>query len=503
MYYTTYFFLILIFLSINLSLNKKQTLILPYKIIQPFIYEKSTKEEIFLSLERNHFYTLFEIGNPPKKIPILYTFNNSCISFCSKLNFLCEIQPSYNPSKSESYKLFEQNKAKEDLYFNIDYQKIIKKFMFIDPSKKKKNINYYGYIGLQNFYKDYSKGSVGKTNFLYQLKELGLIDYMSFNINQTSKDGGFINFNLEPNEYAPNLYSELNNNKFKIDVKGIDSPLINKASGELLWSLDIDYVYYKNYEHKRVSLEVVTFDLKEQQYAALLNPAYGIILGPYSFKQSIEKDFFDEFIKTDNCFISKANKIFFYSCKSNSRNKLEEKFPPINFHLKESNYTFVLNFDDLFVEVNGILFFMIGYDNSVYLQDKFSQISEWVLGKPFCDKYQFSFDVEKNKISFYVNKNGYTSKKNITRAPIFNDKFIRKMLNTHLYMKEILPTKNLALIAMSMFIIFVSFFCILYSLRKNSAIHNIKGKSEADIKINNKKNYIELKESIEPKSTNQ
>ena len=454
MNHNNYFFLIFILLSIKLSTNKKQSLILPYKIYQPFIYEKSTTEEILLSIERNYFYSIFEIGNPPKKIPIFYNFNNSYLSFRSDLDFLCSLESSYNPSKSKSYKLLKNYLAKEDISFNIEKETIIKNFEFIEANKKKKNTEYYGYIGLQNFFKEYKKGDIEKPNFLYQLKELGIINYISFSINVTSKDSGFINFNIEPNEYAPNYYSQLNNNKLIVDVKGVESPFINKISGEFLWSLDIEYVYYKNNENKKIYLEVERFDLKEQQYAALLNPAYGLILGPYSFRQSIEKDYFNEFIKNGDCSISQANKIFFYSCKGKSRSRLEEKFPSIHFYHKEFNYTFVLNFDDLFVEINGILFFLICYDNSVYLQDKFSQISDWVFGKPFFDKYQFSFDVEKKRISFYVNKNGYNLKKNITRVANFSAAFRNKVLNKNLYMKELLPTKNLTIISFSMFIIF-------------------------------------------------
>ena len=482
----------LIFISINICLNIKHSIVLPYNIFTPPVDDKSTKEEIFLSLERNYIYSLLEIGNPPKKIPILFNFNDSFLSFRSDLNFLSILESSYTPSGSESFQDLENGKAKEELYFDKGIDKFIKNFTFLYQNLNKKSLNYYGCIGLQNFYLENNRKNILNPNFLYQLKKLELIDYISFSINQTSDTKGFINFNLEPNEYAPNLYSI--KNKYITFVKGVESNIINKAVGKYLWNLDISLVYYRNHLKKQITINVDHYEMNEDQYSAILNPAYGLIKGPYSFRNLIKTDFFDEFMKNNVCTISKVNKLYFYSCNANYKEKLKQRFPAIYFYLLELNYRFVLDFDDLFYEKNGLLFFLICYDSGVFGDDKFSQISEWVLGKPFFKKYQFSFDVEKKIISFYENKKGYPHEQEKNTKDDINKKNIIKQLekNKYLYVNRLLPIKNLIFISLSLFVIFVAFFCIFYNLR----VSHIKFEKEK--KMDEKgKNYVELKENLD------
>jgi len=143
---------------------------------------------------------------------------------------------------------------------------------------------------------------------------------------------------------------------------------------------------------------------------------------------------------------------------------------------------------------------LICYDRIFFGDDKFAQISEWVLGKPFFNKYQFSFDVERKKINFYLNKNGYP-KRNIIKA---KDEYLNKTINfsrinelnknRNLYVNKLLPLKNLCFIALSMFIIFISFFCIAYNIRVNHK--NIVEKKRKGILDENKGN-VELKESLD------
>ena len=482
------FFLVFLFIiSIKISLNKKQSLVLPYKVYHPLLDAQPTKDEIFLSLQRNYFYTLFEIGNPATKIPMFYTFNDSYISFYSDSNFSSIFEESsYIPSKSESFKNLGKNIVQENLLFNINNAKFNKPFKFINSESNKKDLNYYSFIGLQNFYNDYIKKKVVKPNFLYQLKTLGLIDYISFSINQTSENEGFININLEPNEYAPQLYS--GKKKYTAPIRTLESKIINSMSGELLWSLEIGIVYYK-IQKKTITICIDHYELNEDQYSVLLNPAYGYIRGPFDYKNLIKKDFFDEFMKNNICFQSKNNRIHYYSCDANYKEQLKEKFPTLILYYPVTNhsytYHFELNFEDLFYEHNGFLYFLVVYDSTIFGSDKFAQISEWVLGKPFLDKYQFSFDVEKKQVSFYENKNGYP-KKDIKKIKIKKSTY--KKAKQQLILSE-LPTNNLIFISLALFILFISFFCISYKIRANHQ------KLVEEAKMN--KNDVELKESLD------
>ena len=477
----SFFLAFLLIISIKISLNKKQSLVLPYKIYYPPLDTKSTKDEIFLSFQRNYFYTLFEIGNPTKKIPMFYTFNNSEISFYSDSKFLSILEESsYIPSNSESFKNLENKIVQEELLFNINNENYTKPFRFINSDSNEKDLNYYSFIGLQNFYNENLKKKVLKPNFLYQLKKLGLINYISFSINHTSEDEGFININLEPNEYAPQLYS--NKNKYIAQIRTLESRIINSMSGALLWSLEISLAYYKNKQRKKVIFNIDHYELNEDQYAVLVNPAYGYIRAPFDYKNSIKKDFFDEFIKNNICSISIVNKIHYYTCNAKYKEQLKAKFPTLYFYypVKKYNFTydFELNFEDLFYEHKGILYFLVIYDSTIFGNDKFAQISEWVLGKPFLDKYQFSFDVEKKQISFYENKNGY-GKKNIKKIKIEYLNINNKNLNQRLNVSELL-TNRVIFISIALFIFLIIFFCISYKIRAKNLKFVEEGKMNKD-----------------------
>ena len=173
------------------------------------------------------------MGNPAKKIPIFYTFENSSLSLNSELNF--NLESSNNPSNSKSFKHLDNNKVQEDLLLDIDNEITVKNFTFLFSGELNKNC--YGFIGLQNFFREFISKSNEKPIFLNQLKELGIINYLSFSINQTSNDAGFINFNLEPDGFAPELYSD--QNKHIMFVNGVESKDINSALGEYLWNMEI------------------------------------------------------------------------------------------------------------------------------------------------------------------------------------------------------------------------------------------------------------------------
>ena len=263
-------------------------------------------------------------------------------------------------------------------------------------------------------------------------------------------------------------------------------------------------IYYEK-GRKTITINIDHYELKEDLYSALLNPAYGFIGGPFSYKNLIRRDYFAEFMKNNTCFQSEVNFKHFYTCNANYRDELKEKFPPLYFYYPIDNYsytyTFVLDFEDLFYENNGILYFLVVYDNTGFGSDKFAHISEWILGKPFFDKYQLSFDVEKKTVSFYENKNGYEKKiikkssvknRNITSNNKTNDVNLNGKNNLHL--SELILIKNMAFISLSLFIIFLSFFCI-YKLWANHQKYVEESKNE-------EKNSIELKEYLDEDKNN-
>lgn len=173
----------------------------------------------------------------------------------------------------------------------------------------------------------------------------------------------------------------------------------------------------------------------------------------------------------------------FYSCKANNKNEIKEKFPTLYFHHQEFNYKFELNFNDLFYIKNDIMYFLIYFEQSPKNDDKYSQASEWILGKPFLQKYQFSFDVENKNIFFYDNIKEQSEKNGHLKT------------NNAKYIEQLMPSKKLVIISLSLFIIFVFLFCASFYIQKTFRKDNVKRSGSKD------KKYKELEES--PDSFNQ
>ena len=75
-----------------------------------------------------------------------------------------------------------------------------------------------------------------------------------------------------------------------------------------------------------------------------------------------------------------------------------ENFKLIFFHSKQLNYTFELNYNDLFLYRNEFYYFLIYF--KVNLGD-----TRWFLGQIFLKKYLIVFDQEKAFLGYYYNNN--------------------------------------------------------------------------------------------------
>ena len=423
-----------------------------FNIYHPKDESNLTKEQIFESIEKNYIYSYFEIGNHRKKIPLFLTFNNSCLSIDTDLIISPLLESNYITSNSKSFIKLENNMIQEECEIN---GKIINNFTFLYQKNDEKD-NLYGYIGLQNFYDKYKLNDFEKPNFLYQLKKSGLIDSISYYINYTSENEGYLYINMEPSDYSP--YSFSDSKKHTMLVKELSS-----KEEKYIWNMDINSLYYENHLNK------IIINKEGNNVLALLNPQYGLIQGCLPYKDIIEKNILSDLIEKNICSKSELNEKIFYSCKSDEKNTVKKSFLPLYLYQKDFNYTFELNFDDLFYEKNNILLFLVCFDKN-------NKNHEWILGKPFMKKYQFSFDVENNKISYYENLN---------TLPLKND-------YNSLYVSQLLPLKNLVLISVCMFIIFTSFLCIFYCLKMSDKSKTKKPPKEV---IENGKKFIELKES--------
>ena len=107
--------------------------------------------------------------------------------------------------------------------------------------------------------------------------------------------------------------------------------------------------------------------------------------------------FFNNSIQDGICF-KEINKFssygpykFFYCNKEKYKEKVKY-FPKLQFYQFDYNYTFELDYKDLFIEKNDKLILLIFFDDVQF---------DWFFGKPFLKKYSFLMNPDTKILGFY------------------------------------------------------------------------------------------------------
>ena len=131
-----------------------------------------------------------------------------------------------------------------------------------------------------------------------------------------------------------------------------------------------------------------------QNTKAYLNFDEYLIKGTYEYYENIKKDFFDDY--KNNCFTNISDKYLVYYCEKSDNFTIEnlKNFPKIYFQHIELNYTFELDYEDLFIEKDGKFWFLVVFGNNF-------KLNQWFFGNVFLRKYNFTFDIENKLIGFY------------------------------------------------------------------------------------------------------
>ena len=288
-----------------------------------------------------------------------------------------------------------------NLKSNISSPKI--KFFFKKNYRVTEAQQVCGDLGLKikETYSDYDSTS----SFIETVKRINLIDgypwsYIFF---EKDKNNKIKNINGISNEYIMKNYEgvlilgesphQYESNKYN------ESDLINvvaaKRAIDLYWDLIFKNIYFLQKNN-------TVFNLNVSMQASLdINLNY--IIAPFWVFQNITEYFFKEYLNNNKCKLNQAIKDFYnstyISCnKKDFNNNDIKKFPTIFFEHVNYNYTFNLNFNDLFEEFNdSILFLIHSTDSNLY----------WNLGKIFLKKYKFVFNQNSKTIGFYKkNYNG-------------------------------------------------------------------------------------------------
>ena len=357
-----------------------------YHTIPP---NKTTDIEYVNYFLNNNIYIYLNIGTPPQNIVATINFNNC--PFYIYVN-RCDIMSEFEIKKSKTYIETPHQYLLTDIYvytylvndfFYFDKDKHFNlTYLFSPMNKSQSEINYKispytcADIGLRLSNPDLKSYNY---NFIRELKKSNAIkDYVFFiEYDKNNNDEGYLIIGEEPYEY--------NNKRYKYEqLKEVNAIHVKR---DLYWDLKFNSIYFEVKDKDKDELKTINLKIIDVG----LDHNYNIISATYEFYEMIEKEFFKEKINNNLCKRNILRENFYnYDCGSFEDVK---EFPTLYFVHRSLGYTFQLNYNDVFVEYNGRFICLIW----INMRERDS----WILGKPFLQKYLFSFNIDKKIIGFY------------------------------------------------------------------------------------------------------
>ena len=371
-------------------------LIIPFKTHPSQIKDTDKNLTLLLrSLKYNNIYINLEVGEPKQEIEAFLRLDgyNFYLSEKNKsdLRTISENPDIYDVG-SDLSKFFDKNKSTSleitdkikstyssnkgnvsyDYIHFFSYQKEIikKKLPFILYNTTLGNMP--GVIGLQFIRSEIEK----EFNFIDKLKKNDIINYYNWMINYTSENEGNFIIGELPHIIDPE--------HFKEEDLLMAHPFTYSAMS-LKWGLRFDEITFRGNNFRPYHECYFHYELN-------------FIRGIEKLEKELDK-YFNESIKNGTCFKEDIKypygpKKFFYCNKDKYKENIKY-FPPLEFYHIELNYTFELNYKDLFIEKNNKLILMIFFEEYGM---------EWDFGKPFLKKYSFVMNQDSRMIGFYDRK---------------------------------------------------------------------------------------------------
>ena len=426
---------ILKFIIISIIINfSKSMFVFPFKStnLSTNIGNNAVIDDILFQLNKNQLYTSIEFGSPSKKIDFFLSLE---IKMFAVLKNYCpeESNSSYIPENSKNFipsinynltfSKITKGKVGEDnciLYYDLS----LKNKMFIHDFKYllgyssiniSSNNNYCGILGLYHklerdilYFKSLASFLKGKREIdSYSWGIFYFDEEKTYNISENIQNeyDGFLIVGITENDYL-NIFNT--------------SRVINDYWVET----EENYVGI-NYQ------KIFFFNKNEIQYLANNSTLINFVLdNNYNIFNTIHyniirDNFFQKYIEKNICTEKISNLCNGFQdhiiiCES-TMNKYLNLFPTLYFFNKEYEYTFNIDYKDLFTILNNKIYFLIiGRDMPVK--------NIWSFGKKFIKKYPFIFNEDKKTISFvFLNK--YEKMKKIKideNKDIENDSKIKK-----------------------------------------------------------------------------
>ena len=370
-------------------------------VILPF-NSKKINSSSFIS--ETNYYTLLSIGQPQKTIEI-YLILNQYNFYLGK--GLCQLNSfsDYLPYESESFKNYSDYEhyvgdIKNATNATENY------ILYINDLDLKQNISikdmqfYYG-ISRQANKIDYNEKICGIIGFnIYYMNQKYKDNYFTYILKQKNITSSYSFSFIFYNNYTKNIFSKNNqNNNYLIigmneteiqklfNTNDLRTVTVTKTVSSNDWRITIDEIFLNCYNYTNKNIEkkilssniIVTFDNK-----------FDYIIAQKSDFALIQDYFFKEYIEKNICTLNLESYNYYISCDINFKSEIN-KFPDINFMIRDINFTFTLTYEDLFIEFNQKIYFM--------LVNELFHTYYWTLGNIFLKKFPLIFDYDKKIIT--------------------------------------------------------------------------------------------------------
>ena len=403
--YKTFLNILFLFL-ISLEFSKGY-IILPFKSVNPKFNIINDNSDNFVTnfrkeLDKNKIYTTILIGEPKKDLLMYLSMEDSYFAiiknYCTK-----EVISTYDPYSSKTFSIdteksisvsdfLNSKKGNDTIIFYNDTkfkEKLIINFDFLIVNETKNTIDDYlpgsfcGKIGLLKKYIYYHPFPV----FIDYLKKINLIQNYkwgifffdkekSYNINEEiqKKFDGFFIAGIKTDHYLKIF-----------NINDISNAYISMLKTKYIGG-KFDKIYFIHSKEEINCQKELNFDMNVDQNYILCKKDYYDNIKKYYFNHYLENNVCEEKIST----LSYETKEYMIVCKATIKNELK-KFPNLYLLYRQLNFTFSLDYNDLFMELDDKFYFLI-----IYIDRPFSI---WNFGIILIKKYSFMFDEDKK--SFY------------------------------------------------------------------------------------------------------
>ena len=405
------FSLLIILLIIQ---NSNNYIVLPFKSTKiPFKESNniSTIENFLSQIDTNQLYTTLSFGSPSKNIDFYLSMDQLAFSILSN-NCIKGSYSSYDPSLSNTfinqtahnYTLGPISKAslatdKCTFYNNMNLSQNISfdalKFLLgnnSSPKTGKENIDSQRLCGIIGLMRYSYNTFLTMNNFIYYLKSNKIINSYKWGLYFFNTDN---NYNVDKkiqSEYDGYLIAGITNDSY-LDIFNTDNVYTAYAYSTLFWTFNFNKVYYNDSENEYNCGNNTIIDF-------VIDMNY--ISSTRIYYESIKKYFFSKYLDEKICVEEKVNKLyeddnFMIICDLKIKPNLSS-FPKIYFYSEQLSYIFSLDYNDVFIELNNKIYFLIIFKEAIN--------TIWRVGKIFMRKYPFIFDYDQKTISIVnFNKN--------------------------------------------------------------------------------------------------